>query len=384
MEDMIGSQKGGEPQADPVALLPMAVVALDEPTVEPKAASSRKRRPRAVLVIGLIAILLVALGVGGVIANAALSQAYGPERALQDYFTAQSHRNVDGMMANATFVRGDGSFADLFGKGALIAMMRLPANSDIRNLRVTSVREIDSAARSVAVSMSWGGKARNLSFLVRKDPIATHWLVYPSWKVEIPSTRITLQLPNQAGALSIDGLLAPFGSERSSIQTIMGFHRISTVLTPLVKGDSQDVDAVNSNPTATLRGDLTEPAISSAAATVKKFLTTDCDPAKYDFCFNHLYRAPDNKYIYYFKVPGYGDVNYTTYKVDLVNDPAADMKLTLLTEPGKVEVSGTCRSTLTVDGSKKYTLKGDLRGTLTWGGSDFGYDLHSNCVRERA
>lgn len=66
----------------------------------------RRRLPFVLAGVGALAIILV---VAGVLANAALSQAYSGRQAVQDYFAALGRRDADGMLSNATFLKGEGS-----------------------------------------------------------------------------------------------------------------------------------------------------------------------------------------------------------------------------------------------------------------------------------
>src|SRR5207249_3616726 len=175
------------------------MVAVATPPVPPPAdrvapTPMPKRRRRLPLVLGAVGVIVIALAAGAVLANASLSQTYSASQAVQDYYAAMAHRNADGMLANATFVRGDGSYSYFFARPALQGMLVLPANSDIHNVKVTSDRPIDGSSRTITVSMTWNGKQRSETLTVRKNPAQTHWLFHQSWKVDIPSSRIQVKL----------------------------------------------------------------------------------------------------------------------------------------------------------------------------------------------
>ncbi len=382
VRDMIAAGGGVDTQGDPDGS-GLAGVATPEAAPSVELATPAPKRQRRKLPIALAAggVLVVLLGACAIVANALLSQTYSAQRAVHDYFAAQARRDVDGMLANATFLRGEGSYSDFFGKTALEAMMTLPANSDLHDVKLTSVRDVDSSTKAVTVSMTWNRVARTETLTVRQDTSRVHWLLYPSWRVEIPSILINVKLPNQPGVVSLDGIPAP-AANQTAIQSIRGFHKVTMLSTAFWREASQDVDAVDSSPTATITGTITQSAIDQASAVVRDTFST-CDPSKYDGCFNHTYSAPNNKFIWYFTLPGYGDVAYTKYIDALTNDPTVGMKLTVEAEAAKVSVSGTCTETMTVDGSRHYQLKGDFSGTLTWTGSGFGSDLTWNCERAK-
>jgi hypothetical protein len=184
------------------------------PGVPPPARSRSFRKP-ALLIGGLVAFDLLLLAVVGLAANALLSQIYSPERAIQDYFAAQARADVPGMLHNATYERGEGSYGIFFGEEMVSEMMRLPENSAIHNVTVGGMRDLDADTKSVTVSMIWNGKPRTMTLSVSKDQSRIHWLFYPSWNVRIPSTSIRLNLPNQAGSVSVDGI-SPAGAANTS------------------------------------------------------------------------------------------------------------------------------------------------------------------------
>jgi hypothetical protein len=339
-----------------------------------------RRRGLPFMLAGLAVLAIVLVG-AAMLANASLSQTYSAEQAVRNYFAALARRDAGGILANTTFLKGEGSFSYFFDKAALQDMLKLPANSKISDVRVTAVRVIDASSSSVTVSMSRNGKARTDTLTIRKDLGDSHWLFYPSWRVELPSARIQITLPNQAGLVSVDGIPAA-GDSQTAIQVIPGFHRVSMAGTTLLDSASQDVDATDSPATLTLPGTIRASALDAAGKAVTDAMK-GCDASKYDGCFNHTYLAPDRNFIYYFTLPGYGNINYTKYVNTLTDDPTAGMKLTVQADAGKVSVSGACAATVTVDGSRRYTLKGDFTGTLTWVGDGFGSDLSWDCEKAK-
>jgi hypothetical protein len=320
---------------------------------------------------GLVVLTLGILGLGGGFANAALSQTYSPAQATLDYFAAQKRGDADGMMANATFLRGDGSAKELFDKAAVSAMLQAPQNSDLKNVKVTSTQSVDSSTSKVTVSMTWAGTDRTATYTVRKDSAQVHYLLYNSWRVEIPFATISVTLPNQPGVVQVDGIYVPAGSSSTSIQVIAGYHQVTMVGTSFYDADTKVAIAVDAYPSVTLDGKASAAAIAAAAAAIKVSFN-NCDASKYDECPNHTYTAPNNpNYIYYLTMPGYPEIDYSTYVFTIDGDPTTGMKLIVMAETNKVTASGTCASTLTVDGSKKYSFTGTWSANLTWNGSAF-------------
>jgi hypothetical protein len=369
-------------QDDPSGSTAVAVLTGEAAASSAPTPATAPRRRRWLIALVAVGIVLVLLAVAGIVANASLSQTYSARRAVEDYFAAQAHRNVDGMLANATFLRPEGSYSDFFGRSTLTAMMQLPQNSAIEALKVTGVQRVDSQTELVTVSLRWNGTSRTETYKVSKDTSRIHWLLYPSWRVQIPSMTLYLTLPKQAGPVTVDGVAPPPAANTKVIQTIMGFHQVRMEATSILDVASLQVDATDSSANVDLPGKINDFALASAKTAVADAFN-HCDAAKYDACIGHTYTAPDSNFIYYFKLPGYGDVDYTKYVDTLANDPTADMKLTVETDTGKLSASGSCAITMTVNGSRRYSLKGTYTGTLAWQGSGFSADITSDCEASR-
>ncbi len=345
-----------------------------EPLPPPSVSMARRRR-HWLLIAALAGVLMVALAAGAYVANLSLSQTYSPQRAVADYFAAQQRADVNSMWSLASYERGDGSYERMFNQAALRAMMQLPANAKLRDVRITSTRQLDSVSRLMGVSLTWNGVPRHLTLTVRKDPRGSHWFFYPSWKVEIPASTVNVALPNQAGTILIDGVYPPPGTAQTSVKVMPGFHEVAMLDTPLLDGASQQVDAVR-DAAVSVPGTISKSATAKAGDAVK-YGFSHCTTS--DNCFDHTYSAPNTNFNYYMPLPGYGDIFYTKYLITLTGDPTATMKLTLQVDKGTVSVSGPCTSTYTINGSRQYTLKGDFSGTLTWNGGGFDSEMSWNC-----
>ncbi len=105
-------------------------------TQEPAVTTAISRGPRnlwlVVLATTLLEILL--LGGGAAATYEQRSSTYNPERAVTDYFAAQTQGDVSGMMANATFQVG--SNLEFFKQSAIASMMQLPQNRDVHDVKV--------------------------------------------------------------------------------------------------------------------------------------------------------------------------------------------------------------------------------------------------------
>jgi hypothetical protein len=339
-------------------------------------------RPRKLWLVAAAVALLEILVLGGAEAAAyeLRSSTYSPERAVMGYFAAQSQGDLSGMTANATFQQG--SNPEFFDPSGLVAMMKVPQNKDVRNVKLVSSLAVDGTTQLVAVSSTWAGQPHTQTYTVRKDNSKFRDLIYRSWRIVIPVVTIHITLPNQPGPVQIDGI-TPATSDMSAIEAVAGYHSVTMNANAFYDTSSQVVDGVDGNTAATFAPAVSSVAIAMAAAAVK-LAFPNCDATIYSGCLNHTYSAPSDGRKYYFDLPGYGQVFWSTYRVSLVGDPTSDIKLVVPTDAGKVNASGTCTITVTFDGTSNYNLAGPWTATLTLDNSQFTADLASNCWANKA
>jgi hypothetical protein len=356
----------------------------EQPAPPPFALPPAKRGPRKLLIGGIVAaVLILALGGGGALANASLSATYGPSKAVTDYLAAQSRGDVHYMVANANYLKGDGGTDAFFGKDALTSMMAIADNKAISNVKVTSVQELDSTTSKVTVSMTWAGHDRTQAYTVHKDQSRSHYVLYNSWLVDIPASTISVSLPNQPGAVEVDGISTGAGAVISVIQ---GFHTVAMMPTAFYDGTSQTADATGGTASVIFKSALSAGAVVAAANVIRdafKPANVSCDAAAYFDCPNHTYRVPAG-YYFIIPMPGGGVRTNSSWVFSVTGDPTAGMQLVIGTEQGKIAASGTCTMKLVVDGSRTYQYRGTWQGTLTWSNGRFDYDGDFNCDQQRA
>ena len=351
-----------------------------DPAIAPGPSQAGRPSNLWLVVVATALLEILVLGGGSLAAYELRSSMYSPERAVTDYFAAQSQGDVSGMVANATFQQG--SNFEFFSEAAIAAMMQLPQNRDVHNVKVVSSQAIDATAQAVSVSMIWGGQHRSQTYTVRKDNSRFRDFVFRYWRIVIPFATIHITLPNQPGPIQVDGI-TPATSDVSSVQAVDGYHRVTMRANDFYDRASQVVDGVDSPPTAEFALAVSSGAVALAAAAVK-LAFPNCDASVYTGCLNHTYRAANDGRRYFFDLPGYGQVFWTTYTVALVGDPTSDMRLVVPPDAGKVNASGTCTITVTFDGTSNYNLAGPWTATLTLDGGRFTADLASNCWASKA
>lgn len=373
-----------QPYSPPPAYAPAPQAYAPYPAAAPPA--KPRRTGRLLLIIGLIVVLLLAAGgVGAVLANASLSSTYSAQKTVSDYFAAQKKGDSAFMLANANYLKGDGSYSQYFDAGGLNAMLAIPQNTDIADVKIASTTVVDTNTSTVNVTMTWAGHNVVQAFTVHRDLTRVHYNFYDSWRIDIPFASINLTLPNQPGSIAVDGLTLPQGALKD-IQVIEGFHKVTMDSTDLYDKASADADAIVASTAVVFPSTISATATATAKATIKKAFNT-CDKvtnARQD-CLNHTYNAPNAaNTIYYFDLPGYGQVFYTKFMFSLTSDPTKNMKLVVSADVGKLTASGTCAYTMTVDSTRKYNFKGTWSATLTDSAGSFGYNLVYDCQRSKA
>ena len=343
------------------------------------------------LVIGLVLVVMLgAVGAGALVVSASLANTYSPSTAVVDYLAAQKKGDYQFMYANANYLSGSGSFKQFFDGGALGALLALPQNTDISDVKVASTAAVDSNTQTVNVTMTWAGHHVVRAYTLHRDLTRVHYRFYNSWRVDIPFETIHISVPSQPGYVNVDGVPVPqalgtFAFDQKldnnaavplpvkDIQVIQGFHQVTMDGTDLYDKTSIDADAIEGGATVAFTNKISASGLTLAATTLRNEFVV-CNYKKYHTCLNHLYHSPGQPgYVYFWSLPGYPEIDFTTYKFTLTSDPTVNMKLVISATTPKVTASGVCRYTLTVDGGRRYLFKGTWTGTLDTTGGVMSY-----------
>jgi hypothetical protein len=327
------------------------------------------------LILGGLVLLVLVLG--GVGANLVLANAYGPEAVLTAYLKAQVQGDLDTMWRNASLERPDGSYNAFFDKDAFVAMMRHPDSRPFASFSIQQIKNLDGNRSTATVRLTSPARSTTQTFALAKDSNARHFLVYPSWKVIVPTAVLHLSLPNQAGNIRIDTIAVP-DSVKNSIGVIAGVHHVYMAESPLLQAAEADVTSIPfSDGSITFDGKLKPEVLKAAADEVTRSLNS-CDAAKDRYCIGHTYTAPNDGFEYFLTAPDGSSVFYRHYTVTLVGDPTATMTETIEAGDGKLSVSGPCTSRLMTD-SRSFDRKGNFDGRLVWNGSGFSSHIFYSC-----
>jgi hypothetical protein len=232
--------------------------------------------------------------------------------------------------------------------------------------------------------MRWSNINRTATYTVRKDPKHVNYFFYNSWRVDIPYSTISVKLPNQPGALQVDGIFVPFDSSSTSIKVIAGYHDLTMDTTSFYDAETNEVNGVDADPIVAFAGNVSAGAMAAARDSIKDSLNNHCDAAKTSICTGHTYQAPDDGSIWYLTMPGYGEIDYKTYLFTFSRDPTSDIKLVVTAERTKMTATGTCATTLTVDGSRQYAFTGTWSANLTWNAGAFSARVTFDCSSAKA
>ena len=332
----------------------------------------------------VIFVLFAAAGGGAYFAGTNLSRTYSPQQAVLNYFAAQQRGDVDTMLADANFTRGDGSYAQFFNKNALTAMLSMDQNKQISNLKIDSLHELNSSTAEVDTSMSWGGASYTHAYVVHKDLADTHYFFYNSWKVDVPSTTIPFDLPRQPGQLAVDGILLP-DAKADTVEVIAGFHTLSMDQSAFYDRQTKTVNALLSPSLVSFEDKLSSTATVAISAAIRAGANV-CNAAKY-LCPNHTYHAPVRAgYIYYVDMPGHPQIYYKSYVQRLSGDITKGMTLDVTNDESWVYAKGTCVSNITFTGygTKTYRFKGTWSADVQWTGSAFKATVYVDCAAKAA
>ena len=188
-------------------------------------------------------------------------------------------------------------------------MMAVDQNKRISNVKVGSASRLDDSTNSVRVTLSWGGASEDLTYKVRKDTSRVHYLFYPSWRVQVPFTTITFNLPNQGGRVQVDGLSVAAGSKKA--EAIQGFHSVTMQATDFYSADTQVADGIDNSPIVEFTTGLNPSAKAAAAGSINAaFGNVTCDVKQYFDCPNHRYAVPAG---YYYMLPAAHEADRVDY-----------------------------------------------------------------------
>lgn len=323
--------------------------------------------PRFRRVHGIVAVALVALVAGGVVANAALSSRFSPDNAAVAYLDAQRRGDVDSVWSMVTYEATSPESTPLLSKAALKEMLTYSNNVNLSNVRVTDSARQDDSNFVVTVELTRSGQGGSLRLHVRKDTSRSNWLIYPFWKVVIAPSNVQITGFTHAGNVTVDGFDVGVSNATGSIEVIPGQHAVDMAQTDIFDGDHQLVDA-SSDASVTFKATLNA-AASTAVRKAIGDLFTHCASAQQiepSGCPNSTFAFGNHQ---------------SAVHWSLVGDPTSGMQLSIADQNDTITASGQWKMHVSFDYWYDFDpgyvqhwdqdVSGSFNDTLHWNGSSF-------------
>jgi hypothetical protein len=226
-------------------------------------AFSRQRGWLPEIAAGVVLIVIV----GGFVLNGYLASRYGADGTAISYVQAIGSGDTAtawSLMTVASTSVPVGT-ADLATKAGLDGQLHLePAHTGVTNLAVTGHRDVPGGVQ-VTVSYKDHDKPLSTQLNLVQDPTARHLVIYPTWRVLIAPSVVTIKSPGVP--YGVDGhLLTP---TTLSVRILPGGHVFATRPTELFGQFATTLDAEGGQPaTASLEPKLTASAATGAAGAI--------------------------------------------------------------------------------------------------------------------
>lgn len=217
---------------------------------------TRRRGWLPQIAAGAVLLLIV----GGFVLNSYLSSRYGPEGTAVSYVQAIASGDTATAWSLMTVAGGPApaGTADLATQAGLGGWLHLdPARTGVTKVSVSSHRDVPGGIQ-VTISYQVQGKTASSQLDLVEDPTANHFWIYPTWRVVVVPSVVTIKSPGVP--YGVDGNLVP--AKTRAVRVLPGRHVIATSPTELFGPYATTVDVKGGQPgTAGLA-----PKLSSAAA----------------------------------------------------------------------------------------------------------------------
>jgi len=293
---------------------------------------------------------LLLLIVGGFALNSLLASLYGPDGTAVSYVQAIGRGDTAAAWSLMTVAGGPApaGTADLATQAGLRGWLHLePARTGRTNVGVSGHRDVPGGVQ-VTVTYQDNGRTTSSQLDLVEDPAAKHFAIYPTWRVLVVPSVVSIRSPGVP--YGVDGNL--LNATTTAVRILPGRHVLATKPTDLFGPFATTVDVEGGQPgTATL-----EPKLNSSAAPGVSGVITQAFQA----CLANPYSGTCPAAFLQFQ----GNSKLT-------GDPGADVTVALTTRC----VSGRA--------SPAYGFPG---GGATWvavhhgGGVGIGYSIHAGMV----
>ncbi len=212
--------------------------------IKPRPKATHPVRLHVGAMYAAIAIGLLILLSGGLLANSQLTNRFSPEAAALAYLSAQTEGDVNGMWALMTFnTKALSAPSPFLTRGALKAMLAVAGNRDLSAFNLAHSTREDDSDYSVTINFKRAGEPATADLHLQRDSTHANWLIYPYWRVVVVPSVVNITTYQPAGQLTLDGIDTGLSSTTGSIVVIPGLHRLDLAPTDIFAGDSRLIDA---------------------------------------------------------------------------------------------------------------------------------------------
>jgi len=225
----------------------------------------------------IAAAVLIVIAVGIFAGNAYLSQGYGPEGAVRQYFDAV--QNGDAATAFSDLQVGSpaaGTDAKLLDEAAMAAALRTSRPTypslDVGQATVTGPLAILTASYQAA-----GGR-KQLAMTLGRANGERQLGLYPRWRIAVLPGVLKVSVPSGVSGIVVDGRSVALAAGRTSTVAVLPMpHQVAIPATAMLEGQSVPIDATSANPdgwTVSFTPKLTAGGEARATAAIKDLFTT--------------------------------------------------------------------------------------------------------------
>ena len=226
---------------------------------------SRRRGWFSQLTVGAVLLLIVA----GFALNSYLASRYGPDGTAISYVEATGSGDSATAWSLMTVAGGPSpaGTADLATQAGLDGQLHLePAHTGVTNVAVAGHRDVPGGVQ-VSVSYQDHGRKASIQLDLSQDPSARHFGIYPSWRVVVVPSVVTVKSPGVP--FGVDGHL--LSAALPAVRILPGAHVFATRQTDLFAGFATTLDVEGGQPrTVSLVPKLNSSAAPGVAGVIKE------------------------------------------------------------------------------------------------------------------
>jgi hypothetical protein len=164
------------------------------------------------------------------------------------------------------------SLTDVAALKAALASRR----PDITSFDITTTSNADASHAVVSLTLATSKGSQQVQAIVERSG-ATHFGLYPDWRVIVMPALLTITLPHGSNGVTIDGKALAIGAGKSEIAVLPLDHTVVVNSTHLMAEQKITVDTfITGDQTVTYQPKLTTAGTEQAASAVKTYFANVC------------------------------------------------------------------------------------------------------------